>query len=200
MRKGLRGLGIFFMGLATTAAFQLGKVKEWHFETPQGGVRMRLSSYADMGKPAETSLAFQSEEKLSTIATRNLAQFLGSGLKEMPSLGYDPSNLVNVSVSLTDSELHAGVNHAVEQSGIWRSCVNRKRCYQAQKVADRYLDSVNAFSEFDHHLQLYGLRRKRVSTDDLVCGPISTTASATVSCGGLVHIQVVRVEKPTISH
>lgn len=189
-----------FLGMQADHLKRMDEVKEWRFETPQGNVEVRLSSYAAMGKPSNTVLSFEAEGTNSKPTTHELTRLLGSALKEMPSRGYDPSKLVMISAWPQDSELQAGINHAVEQSGIWPSCIRRKYCYQAQAVADRYLASVNAYKDFDDVLRLYGLHRTKVSTDDMACGGATNSDSKShapvkVSCVGMVHIFVERAEK-----
>jgi hypothetical protein len=91
-----------------------------------------------------------------------------------------------ISTSLQNSEFRAGIQREVFQSGIWKSCTGLKYCHQAERVADQFLSSVDAFREFDAILHEYGLRRKAVEVDDMGVG----AKSGNVLCEGLIVISV----------
>jgi len=178
----------------------IDEIKQWNFPVQRGRVEIDLSSYAHAGRPRNTALSLRLVGAESAVTTREEADLLGRVLQEMPSLGYDPRDLEMITTSSDESELREGINLAVTKSGKWRSCIGRKYCYEAQKVADQFLKSVNAYKEFDDTLEQYHLKRTRVTTDDVAC-TVPRAASAPrndtreeikVSCGGMIDIAIER--------
>jgi len=181
----------------------LDEIKQWRFDVQHGAINFKLSSYTHGERPRNMVLSMDLAVD-STAITSEEADLLRRVLQEIPSLGYEPRRLKMITASSDESELRGGINLAITRSGKWRSCVGLKYCYEAQKVADQFLKSVDAYKEFDDVLQRYGLKRKRVSMDDMACATVSELGSAsrsdggepnTISCSGLILIELEKEGK-----
>jgi hypothetical protein len=162
----------------------LGEVKQWRMSTPHGDVSFKLSS-APSGKETHTVLSLEPSGD-SKPTTGEEEDLLRQVLHDMAEHHYDPSKLVMISTWLQNSEFQEGVEHAVFESGRWKSCLGRKYCYQAEITANHFLSSVDAFKGFDAVLHEYGLRRKAVRVDDMGVG----ARTGGVLCQGLVVISL----------
>jgi hypothetical protein len=147
-------------GVQNESLKTIDEIKQWHFDIQHGRVNVKLSSYAHGGRPQNTvlSLSLVGTDSAATISEE--ADLLRKVFGEMPSLGYAPRNLQMISAPLDESELRAGINLAVAKSEKWQTCIGRKYCYEAQKVANESLKSSNAYWQLDSVLGSYGLKRK----------------------------------------
>jgi hypothetical protein len=160
----------------------LGEIKQWQFQVRDGKVGVKLT--AALEKPSgRTVLTLKPEGELKPTVSEE-AELLRRVLRDMPSLGYDPSNLEMISTWLQGSGFEEGVEQAVQHSGRWKACLGRKYCHAAEGVADQYMLSINAFNEMDAVLHEYGLKRKAARLDDMAVA----MKSGRVLCDGLIVI------------
>jgi hypothetical protein len=162
----------------------LGEVKQWRLHTEHGDVDIKLSSHPK-GSNSHTVLSLAPNGDSIPTASEE-AGLLRQVLHDMSSLQCDPTKLEMISTWLQNSEYRDGIEHAVFQSGKWKSCVGRKYCYQAEHVADLFLSSVDAFKEFDTTLLEYGLKRKTIHVDDMAVA----AKGGGVLCQGLIVISL----------
>ncbi len=144
----------------------IGEVKQWGFQTDRGEVGVKLSVLNDP-PPMRSPRAVVSFERGPTPSLSEEGRMLTSVIREMPSLGYDPRILQSVVTELRDSEYQGGVAQAISKAGIERFCSGRKHCVEGERVATKYLRSIDAFRQLDAVLQANGLRRADVFVDDL---------------------------------
>ena len=154
-----------------------------------GKITLKLTSSRATTSKGGTVLSFESEEG-SVVSTDEEAHLLAQALDEMSSLGYDPRKTEMISTWLQNTEYREGVERSVAESGKWKSCVGRKYCHEPEVVANRYLESVDAFKRFDDVLCAHGLVRRSVRVDDMGLG----RQSGGVSCSGLIVIALAPKE------
>lgn len=148
----------------------MGEVKQWRFPADRGEVRVKLSVLKD-GPASRAQRAVVSFENGVTLTLSEEVRMLTSVIREMPLLGYDPSILQSVVTELQDSELQDGVAQAISKAGLQRFCSGLKRCVKGERVATKYLRSIDAFRQLDPVLQANGLRRADVFVDELSLRP-----------------------------
>lgn len=171
--------GIFLASQASakcSVAHTLGYVKAWCFHLSSGDVTITL--YADPSPHAFTVLSF---DAMGTPSAKK-AKLLGRVLPGLEPLGYKPKALNAISMALGATGYQSGVQKAVIDSGVWKSCLDMYSCIKAEKVVDGYLKSVDAFKEFDGVLKKYGLKRKSVSID--IEGFGCSMVKGQILCGG----------------
>jgi len=144
----------------------MGEIKQWRFPADRGEVGVKLSVLKD-GLTSRAQRAVVAFEYGVTPTLSEEVRMLTSVIREMPSLGYDPSILQSVVTELRDSEFQDGVAEAISKAGLQRFCSGRKHCVEGERVATKYLRSIGAFRQLDPVLQANGLRRADVFVDEL---------------------------------
>lgn len=173
-----------FLRAQNAGPHSLGEIKRWRFHLENGEIDIKLSGSLS-NKNDHTVLSLEPDGGSRPTVSEE-AGLLRQVLREMSSLRYDTSNLQMISTWLQNSEFLEGVEREVFKSGKWKSCTGRKYCYEAEGVADQFLNFVNAFKEFDAILQEYGLRRKAVHMDDMGVG----MKNGQILCSGLIVISL----------
>ena|SRR5947209_4812999 len=170
----------------------LGKISQWRLNTAHGDVNLKLSNVTPRN---ETHLLLSLEPSGDSQPTSKEEEpLLRRVFYEMTQRGYDPSRLVTISTWLQNSEFKYGVEHAVSESGKWKSCLGRKYCYAAEVAANNFLSAADAFKAFDTVLHEYGLKRKTVRVDGLGI----EAKDRGVLCQGLIVISL-ELEKGKLS-
>jgi hypothetical protein len=171
-----------FLGAQKSGAEE---IKQWQLKVANHEIRVKLSAAFLNGSDNRSTLSLTSEDDFSPTVKEEV-DLLRQVLREMHSLGYDPNNLMMISIWLENSEYLEGVKEAVFKSGEWKSCKGYKYCYQAQGAADRFLSSANAFKALDTVLQEYGLRRKAIHMDEMAAG----MQAGHFYCSGMIDISL----------
>lgn len=161
----------------------LGEMKQWRLSTERCDVRIKLSRAVKDG----TVLSIEPDGDCM-LTVRDETRVLRQVLSEMSFLGHNPSKLQMISTWLRNSEFRASVEDAVFRSGIWKACVGRKYCPQAEEVANGYLSSVLAFREFDTVLGHYGVSIRAIRVDTMAVA----ARDGRIVCSGLLVISLKR--------
>jgi hypothetical protein len=202
-------MGLSALIIATSLAFgaavgaqsqqlkTLDEIKTWHLPVQGGWMNLKLSSYEDAGRPQDTVLSLEYEDAPFSIKAQEQAELLSRVLREMPALGYKADHLSMISFSSDGTDIEGDANLLVAKSGKWKGCLRRKYCYEAQRIINQFLTTSDAFKEFDTTLSAYGLRRRSVFIDEVVCAPESNAGprnapvgSSALSCGGWIFIDL----------
>jgi hypothetical protein len=176
----------------------LDEISHWNFELDGRSIDVKLSSYAHAHRPNATVISYTFAHDSSPISTHEEAQVLGKVFQEMKSSGYDPGGLEMISFPIEGTTLKEDIDRAVSNSPTWRSCIGRKYCPEAKKIADDFLTSTNNLRELDERLHASGLQIVRAATDDVACKVTgnrmvqsndSPRHAGTASCAGIVYIE-----------
>jgi len=177
----------------------LDEISQWHFEVDGSAIEVKFSSYAHAHRPNATNISYRFAPGNSPISVHQEAEVFSKVLEKMKSSGYSPESLEMISFPIERTALKEGIDRAVSNSSTWRSCIGRKYCHEARKVADQFLASTNALKELDKRLQASGLQIVRAATDDVACNVMknrtvqsgdSPRQAQQASCSGFVYIEL----------
>lgn len=182
----------------------LDEIGHWNFELDGRAIEVKLSSYAHAHRPNATVISYTFAHDSSPISTHEQADVLGKVLEKMKSSGYAPGGVETISFPLEGTTLKESIDRAVSNSPTWRSCIGRKYCPEAKKIADDFLASTNDLRELDERLHASGLQIVRAATNDVACKVIgnrmvqsndSPMHAGTASCAGIVYIETRKKER-----
>jgi hypothetical protein len=175
--------GSSFLKPQDTEYKTVNEIKRWHLRSLHAKAFLVLSK----GDSESTRLSLETEDD-SRLTTGEQADLLRQVLQDKSSPQTDPGKLNTISIWIRESEFQEGIEHALFQSGNWKTCIGRKYCYQLEGLADHFLLSIDAFKAFDPILQQFGLRRKGVSVDGLEV----SDKLGQVHCSGLIFVALER--------